>query len=61
MQPSDVTVLSALFDWNLSRGPFLRQVSDLGLLLCTGSDSQHADFFLCPIFTQRPMHDRKVE
>ena len=34
--PSDVAVL---FDLNLSIHPFLRQVIDLDLLLCTGFDS----------------------
>ena len=56
--PSEVAVL---FDSNLSRRPFLRQVVDLDLLLCTGFDSEHAVLFLCHIFTQRPMTDRKIE
>ena len=37
--PSEVT---ALFDSNLSRRPFLGQVVDLDLVLCTGFDSEHA-------------------
>ena len=56
--PSEVAVL---FNLNLSRLPFLRQVDDLDLLLCTGFDSEHAVLFLCHIFTQRPMNDRKIE
>ena len=35
--PSEVTVL---FDTNVSRRPFLRQVIDSDLLLCTGFDSE---------------------
>ena len=50
--PSEVTVL---FNGNLSRRPFLGQVSDWDLLLCTGLDKEHVDLFLCPMFTQRPM------
>ena len=53
--------VAALFDSNLSRRPFLRQVVDLDLLLCTGFDLEHAVLFLCHIFTQRPMNDRKIE
>ena len=56
--PSEV---AALFDSNLSRRPFLGQVVDSDLLLCTGFDSEHAVLFLCHIFTQRPMNDRKIE
>ena len=56
--PSEVAVL---FDSNLSRLPFLGQVVDLDLLLCTGFDSEHAVLFLCHIFAQRPMNDRKIE
>ena len=41
--------------------PFPGQVVDLDLLLCTGFDSEHAVLFLCHIFTQRPMNDRKIE
>ena len=59
MQPSKVTML---FNSNLSRLPFLlRQVIDLDLLLCTGFYLEHAVLFLCHIFTQRPMNDRKIE
>ena len=59
-QPSEV---AALFDWNLSslRRPFLGQVVDSDLPLCTGFDLEHAVLFLCHIFTQRPMNDRKIE
>ena len=56
--PSEV---AALFDSNLSRLPFLGQVVDTDLLLCTGFDSEHVVLFLCHIFTQRPMNDRKIE
>ena len=55
--PSEV---AALFDSNLSRRPFLGQVVDTDLLLCTGFDSEHAVLFLCHIFTQRPINDRKI-
>ena len=44
------------FDWDLthlSRRPFLGQIVDFDLLLCTGFDSEHADLFLCAIFTNR--------
>ena len=41
--------------------PFLGQVVDLDLMLCTGFSSEHAVLFLCHIFTQRPMNDRKIE
>ena len=50
-----------LFDSNLSRRPFLGQVVNFDLLLCTGFDSEHEALFLCHIFTQRPMADRKIE
>ena len=56
--PSEVAVL---FNLNLSRRPFLWQVVDLDLLLCTGFNQEHAVLFLCHIFTQRPMNDRKIE
>ena len=46
------TKIAVLFDWNLSRLPFLGQVEDSDLLLCTGLDSEHVDLFLYPIFTQ---------
>ena len=52
--PSEVAVL---FDSNLSRRPFLGQVVDLDLLLCTGFYLEHAVLFLCHIFTRRPMQD----
>ena len=45
----------------LSRRPFLGQVVDTDLLLCTGFDSEHAVLILCHIFTQRPMNDRQIE
>ena len=56
--PSEVAVL---FYSNLSRRPFLGQVVDLDLLLCTGFDSEPAALFLIHTFTQRPMNDRKIE
>ena len=45
--PSEV---AALFYSNLSRCPFLGQVIDLDLLLCTGSNQEHEVLFLCHIF-----------
>ena len=50
-----------LFDSTLSRRPFLGQVIDSDLLLFTGFNLEHAVLFLCHIFIQRPMHDRKFE
>ena len=38
------------FNLNLNRHPFLGQVADLDLLLCTGFNSEHAYLFLCHIF-----------
>ena len=61
LPPSEVAVLSVLFNLKLSRRSFLRQVVNLFLLLCTGLDSEHAVLFQCHIFTQRPMNDRKIE
>ena len=55
--PSEV---AGLFNSNLSR-PFLGQVVDLDLLICTGFDSEHEVLFLCHNFTQTPMTDRKIE
>ena len=37
--------VAALFHWNMSRLPFLGQVVDLDLLLCTGLDLDHACWF----------------
>ena len=51
--PSEV----ALFYWNLSRRPFLEQMVNLDPLLCTALDWEHADLFLCLIFTQIPTND----
>ena len=58
--PSEV---AELFYLKLIRRPFLAQVVDLDLLLCTGFNSEHwhAVLFLCHIFTHRPMLDRKIE
>ena len=57
--------VAALFNSNLSRRPFLGQVVDSDLLLCTWFDLEHAVLLLCHIFTQRqaerPMNDRKIE
>ena len=53
--------VAALFNSNLSRRPFLRQVVDTDLLLCTGFDSEHAVLFLCHNFAQSRMNDRKIE
>ena len=53
--PSEV---AALFDSNLSRRPFLGQVVDSDLLLCTGFDSEHEYFVPMSYFyseSQRPM------
>ena len=50
-----------LFDSTLSRLPFLGQVDDLDLLLCTGFNSEYVALFLCHIFTQRPITDRKIK
>ena len=58
MLPSEVAVL---FDLNLSRLLFIGQVANLNLLLCTGFDLEHAVLFLCHIFAQRSMTDRKTE
>ena len=50
------------FDLNLSRGPFLGQVVQLDLLLCTGINQEHAVSFLYHIFTQRPwLMERLIE
>ena len=53
--------VAVLFNWNLCRHLFLSQVLKLDLLLCTGFNLEHADLFLCPIFTLRPMNDWKIE
>ena len=39
-----------LFDLNLSKHPFLGQVVNLDLLLCTGFDELHAELFPCLFF-----------
>ena len=44
--------VDVLFYLNLSSRPFLGQVVDLDLLLCTRFDLEHADLSLCPIFIQ---------
>ena len=53
--------VALLFDLNLSRCPFLKQVIYQDLLLCTGFNKEHAVLFLCHMFTQRPMNDGKIE
>ena len=61
MLPSEV---AGLLDLNLSRRPFLGQVVEFDLLLCTGFNLEHAVLFLCHIkhiSTQRQMTDRKIE
>ena len=58
VQPSEV---AALIDSNLNRCSFLGQVVDSDLLLCIGFNLEHLISFLCHIFTQRPMNDRKIE
>ena len=58
MLPSEVAVL---FYLNLSRCPFLGQVADLDLLLCTGFNLEHAVLFLHYMFIQRPMTHQKTE
>ena len=57
-QPPEVTVL---FKWNLSRCPFLGQVVNLDLLLCTGFNSEHVALFLCHIFTPSLMKEQKIQ
>ena len=56
--PSEVAVL---FNSILSRHPFFGQIVYLDLQLCSGFDSEHDDLFVCPIYTQRSMSDRKNE
>ena len=58
VQPIEVAVL---FHSNVSRHPFFGQFVDLDLLLCKGLNSEHVVLFLCHIFTQRPMTERKIE
>ena len=53
--------VAVLFNSNLSRHPFFIQVVNLDLLLCTGFSSEHDVLFLCHIFTERPMTDRKIK
>ena len=54
-------LICCAFNLNLSRPPFLRQVIDFDLLLCTGFETEHADLFLRHILTQRPMDDGNIE
>ena len=58
--PSEVAVL---FNLNLSRRPFLGQVVDLDLLLCTGFDSEHAVLFpgLCCLLRDQRLIKRLRE
>ena len=49
--------------WNMSRLPYLGQVINLDLLLCTGfssEESELANLFRWIIFTQSPMYDHKI-
>ena len=46
---------------DLSRQQFLGQVVNLELLLCIGLDSENVELFLCPILTQGPMDDQRIE
>ena len=39
------------------RHPFLGHIVYLDMLLCTGFDSEDADFFICPSFTKRQIND----
>ena len=48
---------AVLFDWNLSRLPFLGHVIYLDLLLCTGFNLDHAVLLLCHNCTQSPIND----
>ena len=57
-QPWEVAVL---FNLNLSRRPFLRQVVNLDLLLCTGFYSELPALFLSHFSTQEPMNYHKME
>ena len=43
--PSEVAVLSVLFNQNLSRCPLLGKVTSLDLLTCTVINSEHEDLF----------------
>ena len=58
---SPTSEVVVLFDRNLRRRPFFRQVVDLNLLLCKGFDTVLADFYWCLIFTERPINDCKIE
>ena len=57
-QPSEV---AGLFYLNLSRLPFIGQVIDSDLQLCTGFNSEHVVLFPYHILTQRPMNEKKIE
>ena len=52
--------VAVLFNSNLSRRPFLRQVVNVDLLLCTGFDLEHENFFLCHISTKGPMYVERL-
>ena len=41
--------------WNPSSCPFLRHLVDLDVLLFRGFNLEHANLFLCLVYTQRPM------
>ena len=61
----DIVLCCANQIWadSLSSGrcPFLRQVVNIDLLLCTGLNLEHEELFLCHGFTYIPMTDWKVE
>ena len=41
--------------------PVLGQMFNLNLLLCTGFSLEHADLFICLVFTERPMNNCKIQ
>ena len=54
--------VTVLFNWNLSTLPFLGQIVNLDLLVCTGFDLEYADLFLCLcFFIQRPMYNWRID
>ena len=54
--------VAVLFDWNLSRHPFLKQVVDLDLLLAQDSilKFEPEDLFRYLMLNQRPKNDEKL-
>ena len=57
-QLETVTWISGRFNWARGKTPGPVPVTDL--LLCTGFDSEYVVLFLCHIFAQRRMNDRKI-